>query len=169
MDGEMDFNRKMTQFALDAEYQAYGSARIAVAMNKQLETVEAQSEQIAALKAEVAAMMAQLDLPNDYCLACGGNGGHTEGCLGTTGLIALQAEVERLKQDERDYISTIKRIDDTFGEVVKERDTLRARLAMAVRVVEAAKNAVECACVQAACMQCVGPLRDALAALVKDV
>lgn len=37
-------------------------------------------------------------LQRNYCFACGGTGGHHEGCKGVSGIMALQAELEQAKE-----------------------------------------------------------------------
>lgn len=55
-------------------------------------------DRLAKAEGERDAMRAQLHLPEDYCLSCGGTGGHEEGCRGTTGLIALAAELSTARE-----------------------------------------------------------------------
>lgn len=59
--------------------------------------------ELSAARAEIAALKTLFGLPDDYCLSCGGVGGHDEGCRGTTPLLALQAEIERLREDAERY------------------------------------------------------------------
>lgn len=49
-------------------------------------------------EAEAEAVRALLRWPGDFCLSCGGDGGHEEACRGTTGLLALQAERDALRE-----------------------------------------------------------------------
>lgn len=58
-------------------------------------------------KAELAALRALAGLPGDMCLACGGEGGHHEGCAGTTGLIALQSELAALRERNARLVGAI--------------------------------------------------------------
>jgi hypothetical protein len=59
---------------------------------------------LAAARAECDALRSQINLPDDYCLSCGGIGGHDEGCRGTTGLIALEAERNALRADAARFV-----------------------------------------------------------------
>jgi len=49
-------------------------------------------------EAEAEAVRALLRWPGDFCLSCGGDGGHEEACRGTTGLLALQAQRDELRE-----------------------------------------------------------------------
>jgi hypothetical protein len=46
------------------------------------------------LESQLQAARALLNLPEQACLSCGGDGGHDEGCRGTTGLMALASELQ---------------------------------------------------------------------------
>jgi hypothetical protein len=69
------------------------------ACKKYLETLQSFDDmkaELAQAKAENAAMCALLCLPEDYCLCCGGKGGHHEGCKGTSGLEAMASMLAKI-------------------------------------------------------------------------
>lgn len=81
-------------------------------LQKQCEELRTRAEKA---EAEVAALNALLTLPHEYCLACGGRGGHEEGCHGTTPLIALKAQLSTLQQDVGPLVECIKGCEGDGG------------------------------------------------------
>ena len=72
--------------------------------------------ELARLEAELAALRALEELPDNYCLACGGTGGHNEGCPGVSGLVAFRAELARLKAPvmDEDRKEMLNALDDAI-------------------------------------------------------
>jgi len=71
-------------------------------------------------EAESEAVRALLRWPGDFCLSCGGDGGHEEACRGTTGLLALQAQRDELRERVARLVGAMEQIaqlDYTRGAV----------------------------------------------------
>lgn len=52
-------------------------------------------KEVAELRAVNFSLTELLKLPDDYCLACGGTGGHQEACDGTSGLVVLHGVIQK--------------------------------------------------------------------------
>lgn len=64
----------------------------------------------------LAAHDAIMELPEDYCVACGGEGGHEEGCKGITGLMALNRQLSA----HRVTVASQARVNRSVSEMVPD-------------------------------------------------
>ncbi len=63
--------------------------------------LEVLQKEVAKLKAENTSMRDREKIEPNYCFACGGTGGHQEGCLGITGLALAQSERDSLRSQNQ--------------------------------------------------------------------
>ena len=78
-----EFNKKLIE----------GNENINREKNEAVERAERFNLQFRDAKLELAALKTLANLSPDYCLSCGGDGGHLEGCQGATGLMSVLTEL----------------------------------------------------------------------------
>lgn len=98
---------------------------------------------ISELRAQVETLTALTEIPHDYCLSCGGIGGHEEGCMGTTGLIALASKVETLTKERNEAQNSDAQATNELELVIIQRDAALAKEHKAVSMLDEWKKDAE--------------------------